>query len=62
MKSFSSLRNLGFKNLRVRNPVPKQEKNPVLGSYVEKFQLPPKKSLLKVQIKRLIDSSEYTAV
>ena len=47
-------------SLSVRNPVPKQEKKSsswnlffFLGSHLGKFQLPPTKSLLKVQIKRL---------
>ena len=46
---------LSFRNLGARNPIPKQEKNPVLGtlffflgSHPGKFHLPPTKSLLKV--------------
>ena len=53
---FSSLRNLGF-----RNPVQKKKKKSsswnlflFLGSHPGKYQLPPTKLLLKVQIKRLI--------
>ena len=40
--SHLSLRNLGFRNLGARNPVPKQEKNPVLGTYFFSRQ-PPRK-------------------
>ena len=61
LNRFSSLRNLALGNLGFRNPVPRQEEKN-LGSHLEKFELPPTKSLLKVQIKRLNVTMDYRFV